>query len=113
MDATAAQQMYLQSLGTAQSRMNHVWEPATVLRRNKQMQELHSWLSRLPASMDKTVMTCTPADLLVFMESHWLAHHAGTELPDGRFVPSPSGVNSCLSHLSAGLELLGNVEVVR
>ena len=38
------------------------------------MQELDSWLEHLPAAtiMQKNLATCTPADLLVYVESHWL-----------------------------------------
>ena len=53
--------------------------------------------------------SCSPADLIVFMESHWLARHAGTLLPDGSMIASPSGVNGSLSSLSTGFSLLGRL----
>lgn len=109
LDLSSAQHLYLQSLSQAHSRMSHVWEPATVLRRQKLMQELAAWLSQLPTVMGKSLATCSPADLLVLMEGHWLSHHGGTELPDGYVIASPSGVNSCLSHLSTGCSLIGRV----
>ncbi len=58
----------------------------------------------LPAAKEENLATCTPADLLVYMESHWLPNHAGTMLPDGSVIASPSG---CLSHLSTGFLLIG------
>jgi hypothetical protein len=78
--------------------MQHNWAAATVSRRAKHMQELDSWLEHLPAAtiMEKSLATCTPADLLVYMESHWLPNHAGTMLPDGSMIASPSGsVGAC------------------
>jgi len=74
----SAQLMYQKGLGSAYSRMQHNWEAATVSRRAKHMQELDSWLEHLPTAMGKNLATCTPADLLVYMESHWLPNHAGT-----------------------------------
>ena len=59
--------------------------------------------------MEKKLATCTPADLLVCMESQWLPNHAGTMLPDGSMIASPSGVSGCLSHLSTDFLLIGKV----
>ena len=105
----SVQIMYQQSLGSAFSRMQHNWEAATVARRAENMQELDSWLGLLPAAMEKNLATCTPADLLVYMESHWLPNHAGTLLPDGSMIASPSGVSGCVSNLSTGFMLIGRV----
>ena len=74
------------------------------------MQELDAWLSVLPALWGKTSMSCTPPDILAFLESSWLSKHAGTMLPVGSKVASPSGVNLCLSSLSTGFGLLGRIE---
>lgn len=54
-------------------------------------------------------MTCTPADLIPFLQDHWLEANAGTTLPDGSLVNSPSGVNQCLSSTSTGFSLIGRV----
>ena len=105
----SAQLMYQKGLGSAYSRMQHNWEAATVSYTAKHMQELDSWLEHLPAAMGKNLATCTPADLLVYMESHWLPNHAGTVLPDGSMIASPSGVSGCLSHLSTGFLIIGEL----
>ena len=55
------------------------------------MQELDAWLSQLPAAMQKDWGKCTPADILEYMESHWLAVHGGTVLPDGSLMPHEVG----------------------
>ena len=87
----------------------NMWEADTVVRRDKAMQELHVWLQQLPASMDKSLLTCSPADILVFMEQFWTKQHAGSTLADGSCIASPAGVNQCLSNLSTGFKLVGRV----
>ncbi len=86
-----------------------MWAPETVSRRDKVMQELHLWLLQLPAELGKTLSICTPADILVFMESHWVQQHAGTTMSDGSCIASPAGVNQCLSNLSTGFQLVGRI----
>ena len=94
-------------MDSAHQRMLNIWESATTARREKTMLELDQWLSCLPSSWGKSLLTCTPTDVIIFMERSWLAKHGGTVLPDGSIVASPSGVNSCLSSLSTGFSLLG------
>ncbi len=89
--------------------MTNMWAPETVSRRDKVMQELHLWLLQLPAELGKTLSICTPADILVFMESHWVQQHAGTTMSDGSCIASPAGVNQCLSNLSTGFQLVGRI----
>ena len=105
----AAQQMFQSSLVQAQGRVSHNWEVETIQRRNKAMQELDSWLQQLPAQWKKTLLSCTPADIVVYLESHWLAQHAGTILPDGEMIASPKGVSQCLSSCSTGFKLIGRM----
>ena len=109
LDPHSAQLMYQQSLQQAQTRISNAWEADTVARRDKTMQEFSLWLSQLPAVWGRTLMNCTPADVIAFLESHWLDTHAGTQMPDGSFISSPSGLNQCLSSLSTGFALLGRV----
>ena len=109
MDPWVAQQMYQNALHTAQSTISQAWEPNTIQCRDKTMQELSQWLSQLPTQWEKSLLTCTPADLIAFLEDHWLNAHAGTTLPDGSLISSPSGVNQCLSSLSTGFNLIGRV----
>ena len=107
MDAASAQLMFQQGLTQGQARVSNVWEAATVQRHTKAMQELDSWLQQLPASWSKNLMTCTPADIVVYMESHWLSQHAGSTLPNGAVIASPSGVSQCLSNCSTGFRQIG------
>ena len=109
LDPWAAQPMYHNALHSAQATISQAWEVNTTQRREKTMQELNEWLSQLPTQWEKSLMTCTPADLIVFLQDHWLEAHAGTTLPDGSFTSSPSGVNQCLSSMSTGFSLIGRV----
>ena len=79
------------------------------MRRDRTLQELEQWLSQLPASWGKSLMTCTPADIVTFLESHWLSAHATPRLADDSLIPSPRGLNRCLSNLSTGFQLIGRV----
>ncbi|KAL0019147.1 hypothetical protein WJX77_006289 [Trebouxia sp. C0004] len=49
------------------------------------------------------------ADLVVYLESHWLAHQSWNNLPNGNTIASPSRVSQCLSDCSTGFKLLGRV----
>ncbi len=75
--------------------MQHNWEAATVAMRAEHMQELDSWRGHLPTAMGENLVTCASADLLVYMQSHWLPNHASTMLPDGSMIASASGVSGC------------------
>ncbi len=103
----AAQQMYQNALHSAQATISQAWEVNTIQRRDRTMKELNEWLSQLPTQWEKSLMTCTPADLIACLQDHWLEAHAGTTLPDGSLISSPSGVNQCLSSMSTGFSLIG------
>ena len=109
LDPWAAQQMYQNALHSAQATISQAWEANTIQRRDKTMLELSQWLSQLPTQWEKSLMTCTPADVIAFLQDHWLEAHAGTTLPDGSLISSPSGVNQCLSSMSTGFSLIGRV----
>ena len=104
-----AQQMYQEALHSAQATISQAWELNTIQRCDKTMQELNEWLSQLPTQWEQSVMTCTPADLIAFLQDHWLKAPAGTTLPNGSLISSPSGVNQCLSSMSTGFSLIGRV----
>ena len=60
---------------------------------NSLMQELHTWIQQLPSQLDKCPMTCTAADILGYMDSHWTKAYPGTHLADGTCIASPAGDN--------------------
>ena len=101
--------MNQKALHSAQATISQAWEANTIQRRDKALQELNEWLSQLPTQWERSLMTCTPADLIAFLQDHWLEAHAGTTLPDGSLISSPSGVNQCLSSMSTGFCVIGKV----
>ena len=109
LDSWAAQQMYQKALHSARATISQAWEVNAIQRLDKTMQELNEWLSQLPTQWKKSLMTCTPADLIAFLQDHWLEAHAGTSLPNGSLISSPSGVNQCLSSMSTGFCVIGKV----
>ena len=109
LDPWAVQQVYQKALHSARATISQAWEVNTIQRLDKTMQELTEWLSQLPTQWKKSLMTCTPADLIAFLQDHWLEAHAGTSLPNVSLISSPSGVNQCLSSMSTGFSLIGRV----
>ena len=66
LDPATAQLMFQHGLSQAQACVSNVWEAATIERRNKAMQELDRWLQNLHVAWGKNLLTCTPADLVVY-----------------------------------------------
>ena len=52
--------------GSRSDRVSHSWQAETVQQRNRAMQELDSWPQTLPAERNKTLLSCTPADVVVY-----------------------------------------------
>ena len=75
LSAATAHNLYQNALQTAHDRVLKVWESATTARRDQVMQELNAWLGTLPADWSKTLLNCSPTDLLAFIETHWLPLH--------------------------------------
>ena len=94
-----AAQLYYNSLLSASEKMSK-WAAETTSRHDKD----HAGVTHLA-----NTATCPPADLLVLMESYWVPHHAGTDMPDGSLIASPARVNQCLSNLSTGFQLIGRI----
>ena len=72
LSVAAATQEYHSAMESAHQRMLTVWESATTVRREKAMQELDQWLCCLPSSWRKTLLSCTPTDVISFMERCWM-----------------------------------------
>ena len=99
--------MYQNALLSAQATISQAREVNTIQRRDRTMHELSQWLSQLSTQWEKSLMTCTPAALIAFLQDHWLEAHAGTTLPDDSLISSSSGVNQCLSSMSTRFSLIG------
>ena len=103
--AEAAERLY--SVGLRQAAQT-ASASITVQNRQRRMQlgtELAEFLSRMPHQ--RSLMTCIPEDLLVFLQLEFLPRHAGIVLPDGDHISAPSSVNNAISHLSMIFKELG------
>jgi hypothetical protein len=57
------------------------------------------YLKTLPKIMARDVHTAIPADVITYMEGHWVPTHGRTHLPNGDVVPSFSYLKNCLTFL--------------
>ena len=106
LNAGECSELYASSASKIDSRMSHAWVDETLKRRNAAFSEFVEFLGILSPQYNKTFLNCTPTDILVYIENHWVNKHGGTVLPGGETVASPSGVNGFLSHLSTCFEML-------
>ena len=69
--------------------------------------EFITWLSARQQARGVSLQTCTPVDVKVFFESHWLQQHGSLLLSDGKQYAAPSYLSSSISHLSGMFRRLG------
>ncbi|KAL4439968.1 hypothetical protein ABPG75_002969 [Micractinium tetrahymenae] len=69
--------------------------------------EFCSWLAARSLARRITLQTCTPEDVAVFFESHWLPKHGSSLLEDGAVHAAPSYLASTVSHLRGFFKRLG------
>ena len=69
------------------------------------MSELAAFLASMP--YNRTLLDCTPEDLLVFMQMIYIPRHAGSVLPNGSCIAAPSSVANAVSHLRMIFKELG------
>ncbi|KAL4452526.1 hypothetical protein ABPG75_008188, partial [Micractinium tetrahymenae] len=69
--------------------------------------EFCSWLAARSLARRITLQTCTPEDVAVFFESHWLPKHCSSLLEDGAVHAAPSYLASTVSHLRGFFKRLG------
>jgi hypothetical protein len=70
-----------------------------------------SWLGPHSTARHVSPANCTPEDIVVFLESHWLHQHGSTLLSDGEVHAAPSYLSTSMSHLSGMFKVLGRVGV--
>ena len=97
---------YQEQLDRAQSRIAHfrVGESGRK-KRHAIMESLDSWLAR--GLCPRTVWTCTPNDILVYLEDEYLPNHQGSMAASGEHCCAPSTVDQILSHMSACFAQMG------
>ena len=74
-------------------------------RRDNVISDLEAFLHRLP--YQTTLQNCAPEDIIVYLTSDYIPHHAGSLLPDGKTIVAPSTISNILSHLRMSLKELG------
>ena len=105
----SAARLYQSSLDAAAVTISHANVDATVQRRLAVSRELQLWLEQLPHGYPRTLETCRPEEVLVFLQSHFITTHVGPRVPGRPTTASPSGVASTLSHLSTTFVGLGRL----
>lgn len=70
-------------------------------------QEFMAWLSARSTARGVDLLTCTPEDIIVFLESYWLRRHGSLLLSDGNLHAAPSTLSATISHLSGVLKAAG------
>jgi integrase len=61
--------------------------------------EFIDYLAALPRGLERSVYDAIPADIVIYMQGHWVPNHDHTYLPSGEMVPSFSYLKNCLSYL--------------
>ncbi|KAL0026474.1 hypothetical protein WJX77_001252 [Trebouxia sp. C0004] len=75
--------------------------------RTTAVKELADWLHAAYATCQRTLLTVTPEDLLVYFTQHLLPNHAGSGTAAGQLIADPSSLSGVKSHLATEFELLG------
>ena len=75
--AASASHLYEQSLTAAALTISHANVDETVQRRLAVSREFQLWLERLPQGYPRTLETCRPEEILVFLQSHFITTHVG------------------------------------
>lgn len=102
-ESEAAARGYASGLGAAFEVQLRQWEPATWNRIQASAQECNAWC--LVHCHGRSLLDCTPEDVVAYMESYWAHAHVGRASPDGR--PAPSTALQHLAHLSTAFKALG------
>ena len=100
-----AEAAYNAGLNAAAARAQHSVSAQNRKRRDQLRSELSSFLAALPYG--RTLQTCTPEDLLVYLELVYIPNHAGSQLTDGSIHAAPATISNVLSHLRVILKEAG------
>ena len=99
--STEAHAIYQSSLAKAADTARHSVSKGQRKKRDNIMAELQQYLQGPMGSMQKSLHNCTPQDIMVFMESHYIQEHAGTEI-NGTQMAAPGSIENALSALRMG-----------
>ena len=103
--AAAAYSIYSSGLDAATAKSLASVSPQIRSCREQLRSEVLSFLAAMPYG--HTLQTCTPFDLLVFLEEVYIPNHAGSQLPNGQTIVAPSTMANTVSHLRQIFRQLG------
>ena len=108
MSMQAAASMYLRALRNC-IRRNKAYRvtAATERRRTLVKTRLVTHLANVP--YQRTLLTCTPSDLLVYLDEVYVKQYKGAHTAAGELVAAPSSVEQFVSHLAQVFEDIGRV----
>ena len=105
MDTSTCQATYLLGLNQAQQFQAHSVAPKTLKQRHHNARELADWLHS--TNTGRTLQTCLPEDVLVYLTTHWLPNHAGSATNTSLKIAAHSSLAWVRSSLSTEFEQLG------
>lgn len=105
MDTSTCQATYLLGLNQAQHFQAHSVAPKTLKQRHQNARELADWLHS--TNTGRTLHTCLPEDVMVYLTTHWLPNHAGSTTNTHAKIAAPSSLAGVRSSLSTEFEQLG------
>ena len=105
MDTSTCQATYLLDLKQAQNLQAHSVAPKTLKQHHQNARELADWLHS--TNTGRTLQTCLPEDVMVFLTTHWLPNHAGSATNTSLKIAAPSRLAGLRSSLSTEFEQLG------
>ena len=90
MDSSTWQATYLLGLNQAQNLQAHSVAPKTLKQRHLNARELADWLHS--TNTGRTLLTCLPEDVMVYLTTHWLPNHAGSATNTSHKIAAPSSL---------------------
>jgi integrase len=99
--AAEREAVYRRGLAAAAQTVAASLAASTFARQEAAAREFTAWLCCFGGG--RTILDCSPDDVLVYLTEHWLPRHAGRQSD----VPGPSAVKSHLSLLSGALARAG------
>ena len=105
MDTSTCHATYLLGLNQAQHLQAHSVAPKTLKQRHQNARELADWLHS--TNTGRTLQTCLPEDVMVYLTTHWLPNHAGSATSTSLKIAAPSSLAGVRSSLSTEFEQLG------
>ena len=98
--------LFGQGLAAAASIQQKSVKDATMKTKATAARELGEWLQ---LTGNRTMLTVTPEDILVYFTQNWLPAHAGSATACGEMIAAPSSLAGTKSHLATAFEAIGRI----